>query len=567
MRLTGAEVVWRVLEAEGVDVIFGLPGGAIMPVYDALLDSSVRHVLVRHEQAAGHAAEGYAHATGRVGVCLTTSGPGATNLITPLADAMSDSVPIVAITGQVARAGIGKHAFQEAPITAISAPVTKANWLVMDPDQLESTLHQAFSVARSGRPGPVLVDIPKDVQLAEVEYVGQGRALPPVPPPLPPDAAIEAAAGLIHSAARPILYAGGGVVMSGAEAELLALVDIHRVPLVTTLMARGAVSDRHPLNLGMPGMHGGYAAVTAMQRCDLLIAVGARFDDRVTGRLDAFAPEARVIHIDVDRSEIGKNREVDVALIGDAKAVLGALNRQLGSLASDRGEWLAQLQSWQLEYPFAYEQADGGPIKPQFVIERLSTLLGPSTLVTAGVGQHQMWASQLWNFEGSRRWACSGGLGTMGFAIPAALGVKAAHPDETVLAIDGDGCFQMTCQELATAVAEELPLIVAILNNAHLGMVKQWQTLFHGARLSSVVLGYESPDFVRLAEAYGCVGIRVRRPDEVDDAILRARALGGRTVVIDFQVDADEMCYPIVPAGHSNDEILLGPVMARVPVL
>ena len=565
MSLTGAEVVWKVLESEGVEVVFGIPGGAIMPVYDALLKSNVRHVLMRHEQGAGHAAEGYAQVTGRVGVCLTTSGPGATNLVTPLTDAMSDSIPLVAITGQVSRAAIGSRAFQEAPVTRIVAPITKAAWLVEDPDRLESILQEAFRVAASGRPGPVLVDIPKDVQLAVAAYAGKSSRTLVKSPPLPPEAALEAAVGLIRSSQRPVLYVGGGAVKSGASAELFELATSQQVPVTTTLTARGAFPDGHPLSLGMPGMHGRYAAVMAMQRSDLLICVGARFDDRVTGRLDGFAPEARVIHVDIDRGEVGRLREVDVSLIGDARPILAALSVKLGSNRPSRGEWLSQVDAWKEEVPFAYEQ-DEGTLKPQLVIERLSALLGPQTMVTAGVGQHQMWAAQLWRFEHPRRWASSGGLGTMGFAIPAALGVKSAFPDRQVLAIDGDGCFQMTCQELATSVSEGLPVVVAIVNNGHLGMVKQWQTLFHGGRHSEVGLGFDSPDYVRLAEAYGCVGIRVNSPEEVDDAILQALAFKNRTVVIDFQVDADEMCYPIIPAGRTNDEIDLGPVMGRVTV-
>ncbi len=556
---TGAEVLFRALEAEGVETVFGVPGGAIMPIYDALLRSPIRHVLMRHEQGAGHAAEGYAHVSGRPGVCFATSGPGACNLVTPLADAMMDSIPLVAITGQVARAGLGKQAFQEAPVTAITAPVTKRNWLVLDPDQLGDTVHEAFHIARSGRPGPVLIDIPKDVQLAPA---GWSRSIrPPSTTALPPEAALEVAAALLRSARRPVLYAGGGVVKAGAESELRRLAETQRVPVVTTLMARGAFPDSHELCLGMPGMHGSYAAVMAMQKADLVLAVGARFDDRVTGRLDGFAPGAKVVHVDVDRREIGKNREADVALIGDAQAVLAELLPRL--LGADdpaaRESWLETLTAWRRRYPFAYEQAPGGPLKPQYVIERLAALTGGDATVTAGVGQHQMWASQLWRFEQPRRWANSGGAGTMGFAIPAALGAKAARPDELVLAIDGDGCFQMTCQELATSVAEDLPILVALINNGHLGMVRQWQELFHGRRLSQVHLGFDRPDYARLAEAYGCIGLRADSPAEVDAVIETALTYRHRTVVIDFRVDPAEHCYPMVPAGCANDEIELGP--------
>ncbi len=564
MRVTGAEVIWKALEAEGVDVVFGLPGGAIMPTYDALLDSAIRHVLMRHEQGVGHAAEGYAHVTGRVGVCLTTSGPGACNLVTALTDAMLDSIPLVAITGQVARPMLGRQAFQEAPVTAITAPVTKANWLVTDPDQLEGVLHQAFQMARSGRPGPVLVDVPKDVQLTQVDY-RDGLPLPITAAPPADPARLRRAVDLIRSSQRPVLYVGGGAIKAGASRELFRLAVDHQIPVTTTLMARGAFPDSHPLGLGMPGMHGAYAAIMAMQRSDLLIAVGARFDDRVTGRLDGFAPEAKVIHIDIDQAEMGKNRIPDVELLGDARQVLGELAQLLGPAAVAEGQarqtWLALLDQWRRAHPFRYLQQASGPLKPQYVIERLHALTLGDATVTAGVGQHQMWTSQLWRFEQPNRWANSGGLGTMGFAIPAALGAKAARPKDLVLAIDGDGCFQMTSQELATSVAEDLPIVVAIINNGHLGMVRQWQQMFHRGRHSQVHLGHELPDYVRLAESYGCIGLRARSPEQVDAVITRALNAGQRTVVIDFQVDAEELCYPIVPTGKTNDEMDLGPVI------
>lgn len=565
--LTGAQVLFKALEAQGVDLVFGIPGGAIMPVYDALIDSPIRHVLMRHEQGAGHAAEGYAHITGRPGVCFATSGPGACNLVTALSDAMMDSIPLVAITGQVARPGLGKQAFQEAPVTAITAPITKKNWLVMNPDEIGNVVEEAFEVARSGRPGPVLIDIPKDVQLAPARWTAR-TAQAQAARPLPPAPAFEEAIALIRGALRPILYVGGGAVKAEAWQQVRELAEVNELPTVTTLMARGVIPDSHPLCFGMPGMHGSYAAVMAMQKADLLVSVGARFDDRVTGRLSAFAPDAKVIHIDIDPAEISKNRTADVALVGDARLVVDRLNSLLSKQVerdhSARRRWLTKLRWWSAEYPYAYEQEDNGPLKPQLVIERLHALSGGNAVVTAGVGQHQMWTSQFWGFEHPRSWANSGGAGTMGFAIPAALGAKAARPQELVIAVDGDGCFQMTCQELATSVAENLPILVALINNGHLGMVRQWQELYHEKRRSQVHLGFESPDYVRLAEAYGCLGLRARTPTEVDEVIRRGlREAQQRTVVIDFQVDEREMCFPIVAGGGSNDDIDVGPIIGR----
>ena len=568
MRSTGAEALFRALEEEGVEVIFGLPGGAIMPAYDALVDSPNRHVLMRHEQGAGHAAEGYAHVTGRVGVCMATSGPGGCNLVTPLADAMMDSIPLVAITGQVARAAMGRQAFQEAPITDVTRPITKRNWLVMDPDDIGRVVHEAFETARSGRPGPVLIDVPKDVLQAEA-HRDQWHCLPCPPPSVVPDQAVREAINLILHARRPVLYVGGGVVRAHACDELFDLALRQHLPVTTTLMARGAFPDSHPLALGMPGMHGSYAAVTAMQRSDLLVAIGARFDDRVTGRLDGFAPDARVIHVDVDPQEIGKNRAADVALVGDARHVLIALNEALPEFhevadPEARRGWLLTLDRWKEQYPLGHLGHVNGEavLKPQYVIERLNAAIDGRAILAAGVGQHQMWASQLWRFDRPRAWANSGGLGTMGFAVPAALGAKAARPEELVIAIDGDGCFQMTCQELATSVAEDLPIVVAIINNGHLGMVRQWQELFYGGRFSQVRLGHDLPDYVRLAESYGCVGLRADCAEEVDTIIQQALAVRDRTVVVDFRVDPSENCYPMVPAGATNDEIVLGPATA-----
>lgn len=564
VKLTGAAVLLRSLELQGVDVVFGIPGGAALPLYDALLDSSIRHVLMRHEQGAGHAAEGYAHVTGRPGVCLVTSGPGGCNLVTALADAMMDSIPLVAITGQVASPGLGRDAFQEAPITAITLPITKQNWLVTDPSDIPTAVQEGFAVAAAGRPGPVLLDVTKDALAAPMDSSA------PLSPRAPETAdgwgraELAEAVSLILRSERPIVYAGGGVIRAEASPELLELATVAEIPVVTTLMARGAIPDDHPLSLGMPGMHGSYAAVMAMQRADLLVAVGARFDDRVTGRLEGFAPEAKVVHVDVDPSEIGKNRAADVALLGDAKAVLADLVRLVAEQIRVRGRpdrraWRGRIGSWARRHPISYRQDPDGPLKPQFVIERLHAATGGDAIVVAGVGQHQMWTSQLWRFAEARRWVNSGGLGTMGFAIPAALGAKAARPDELVLAIDGDGCFQMTCQELATSVTEDLPYIVAVINNASLGMVRQWQEMFHDGRHSAVDLSHDVPDYAALAEAYGCVGLRAQAPEEVDRVIEKALSLRDRTVVVDFRCDPSEMCFPIVPGGASNDEIILDP--------
>jgi acetolactate synthase-1/2/3 large subunit len=564
--MQGAKALIQSLEQEGVEVIFGIPGGAILPAYDPLLDSSIRHVLTRHEQGAGHAAEGYAHASGRAGVCMATSGPGGCNLVTSLADAMMDSVPVVAITGQVPTAVMGNDAFQEADVTGVTMPVTKHNWLVTDPHDIPQVVRQAFHVATTGRPGPVLIDVPKDVLLAEMDWWWpETLDLPGYRPstnghPRQVRAAVE----LILESERPVIYAGGGILRSGAWDELHALATEGTLPVVTTLMARGAFPDSDPLCLGMPGMHGSYTAVTAMQRSDLLIALGTRFDDRVTGSLAAFAPEARVIHVDIDPAEIGKNRHADVPIVGDAKPVIGEMARELAAQQAargrpDRSAWLATLDEWRRRHPFRYSQEDDGPIKPQFAIERLREAAGDETVVVAGVGQHQMWTSQLWRFTRPRSWINSGGLGTMGFAVPAAVGAKAARPEERVLAIDGDGCFQMTAQELATSTAERLPITVAIVNNAYLGMVRQWQELFYDRRESQVYLSHDLPDYVRLAEAYGCVGLRAEHPDEVDAIIDKALSIDDRSVVIDFRCDPKEMCFPMIPAGGSNDDIILGP--------
>jgi acetolactate synthase-1/2/3 large subunit len=567
MRVTGAQALFRALEGEGVDVVFGIPGGAILPAYDPLLDSSVRHVLCRHEQGAGHAAEGYAWATGKVGVAMATSGPGGCNLVTALADAKMDSVPIVAITGQVPTPVVGNDAFQEADITGITMPITKHNFLVKDPGEVAETIREAFHIASTGRPGPVLVDLPKDVLVNETTWRWPDRVdLPGYRPTTKGNMRqVVEAVKLILKAERPVLYVGGGVIKADATEELFELATIAKLPVVTTLMARGAFPDSHELSLGMPGMHGVYTAVTAMQRADLLVAIGARFDDRVTGKLAAFAPDAKVVHVDIDPAEIGKNRVADVPIVGDCRDVtakiVAELQRRLdeGEEPPDRTAWFGQLRAWQERYPLRYEQQPDGPIKPQFAIERLRAHAGDDAIVVAGVGQHQMWASQFWRFERPRTWINSGGLGTMGFAVPAALGAKAGRPDARVIAIDGDGCFQMTSQELATSTTERIPFVTMIVNNAYLGMVRQWQELFYDERYSQVHLSYDVPDYVKLAEAYGAVGLRAERPEEVEPVIEKALSIDDRSVVIDMRCDDREMCFPMVPAGASNDDIIPGP--------
>jgi acetolactate synthase-1/2/3 large subunit len=567
MKVTGAQALFKSLEGEGVDIVFGIPGGAILPAYDPLLDSSVRHVLCRHEQGAGHAAEGYAWATGKVGVAMATSGPGGCNLVTPLADAKMDSVPIVAITGQVPTPVVGNDAFQEADITGITIPVTKHNFLVTSPDDVAQTIREAFHIARTGRPGPVLVDIPKDVLVNETTWKWpEVVALPGYKPTTKGNQRqVVEAAKMILRAKRPVLYVGGGVIKADAHKELFELATTGQLPVVTTLMARGAFPDSHELCFGMPGMHGNYTAVTAMQQADLLVALGSRFDDRVTGKLDAFAPGAKIIHVDIDPAEIGKNRAADVPIVGDCRDVIGKMAAELASRqeeaggAPDRSAWVKQLNAWREENPYRYDQQPDGPLKPQFCIERLYAAAGSDAIVVSGVGQHQMWASQFWRFEHPRTWINSGGLGTMGFAVPAAHGAAAGRPDKRVIAIDGDGCFQMTAQELATSTTENIPFVTAIINNAHLGMVRQWQELFYGERYSQVHLSYDVPDYMKLAEAYGAVGLRAETPDEVDAVIDKALSVTDRSVVIDFRVDSHEMVFPMVPAGASNDDIIVGP--------
>jgi acetolactate synthase-1/2/3 large subunit len=564
-RITGAQALVRSLEEVGADVVFGIPGGAILPAYDPLYDSTrVRHILVRHEQGAGHAAEGYAQATGKVGVCMATSGPGATNLVTPIADAYMDSVPMVAITGQVGRAFIGTDAFQEADISGITLPITKHNFLVQSADDVASAIAAAFHLASTGRPGPVLVDVPKDVLQDRTEFSWPPRIdLPGYRPVTRPHGKqVREAAKLMSAARRPVLYVGGGVLKARATAELRQLAELTGIPIVTTLMARGSFPDSHRQHLGMPGMHGSVAAVTALQKADLLIALGTRFDDRVTGRLDTFAPGAAVIHADIDPAEIGKNRIADIPIVGDAREVLAELipavraEFDAGNRADLTG-WWQQLDAWRETYPLGYDEPSDGTLAPQYVIERLGKIAGPDTIFAAGVGQHQMWASQFIQYENPYTWLNSGGAGTMGYAVPAAMGAKVGMPGKLVWAVDGDGCFQMTNQELATCSIEGIPIKVAVINNGNLGMVRQWQTLFYGQRYSQTELGTHKliPDFVKLADALGCVGLRCDSKADVDDTIEKANSINDLPVVVDFQVGKDAMVWPMVAAGTSNDDI------------
>ncbi len=564
--ITGAQALIKALEHESVEVIFGVPGGAILPAYDPLLDSDIRHVLARHEQGAGHMASGYAHATGRVGVMMATSGPGATNLITPLADAHMDSIPVVAITGQVATHAIGNDAFQEAHTWGISMPCTKHNYLITDVEEIPDVIREAFHLAATGRPGPVLVDIPKNVLAATTHWHRPGEInLPGYKPSVNGHPRqVKAAADLILAAERPVLYAGGGIIRANATGQLVEFAELATLPTVTTLMARGAMPDSHPLCLGMPGMHGNYTAITAIQHADVLVAVGARFDDRVTGDPATFAPAAKVVHIDVDPAEIGKVRRPDVPIVGDAAAVLSQLaaatRNALGdSPPPERTEWLSQLTAWQAAHPLQYDQDPQGPIQQQYVIEELHRATGGNAVVVAGVGQHQMWASQFWGFERPRTWINSGGLGTMGYAVPAAIGAQAALPDDMVVAIDGDGCFQMTLQELITATVEDIPVKIFVMNNGVLGMVRQWQKLFYDKRYSAIDLGSGAPDYVKLAESMGCAGFRAELPSEVAPAIEKALAVTDRPVVVEFVCDPEAMVFPMVPAGGSNDDVVLGP--------
>ena len=563
-RMTGAQAIVRSLEELGADVVFGLPGGAVLPLYDPIYSSTkMRHVLVRHEQGAGHAATGYAQVSGKVGVCIATSGPGATNLVTPIADANLDSVPMVAITGQVGHTLLGTDAFQEADIRGITLPVTKHNFMVTDPNDIPAALAEAFYVASTGRPGAVLVDVPKDIQNAEMDFVWPPQInLPGYRPVTTPHARqIEEAVRLISQAKQPVFYIGGGVIKANAHKELKEFAEYTGIPVVTTLMALGSFPDSHELHMGMPGMHGTVPAVAAMQRSDLLITIGARFDDRVTGDVASFAPDAKVIHADIDPAEIGKIRAVDVPIVGDAREVLSGLlsvYQNSGLAVPSLGNWRDYLNDLKQRFPRGWEGQSDGSLSPQFVIQTLSQEAGPDAIYCAGVGQHQMWAAQFVDYEKPRTWLNSGGLGTMGYAIPAAMGAKAGRPDAEVWAIDGDGCFQMTNQELVTCAMEGFPIKVALINNGNLGMVRQWQALFYGERYSNTRLreqGNYMPDFVKLSESMGCVAIRVTKEEEVLPAIRKAREINDRPVVIDFIVGEDAQVWPMVSAGSSNSDI------------
>ena len=571
-QLTGAQALIKSLEMQNVEVMFGLPGGCILPAYDPLIDSSIRHILVRHEQGAGHMAEGYAHVTGRPGVAMVTSGPAATNMVTPLCDAYMDSIPIVAITGQVPTSAIGSDAFQECDTVGITRSVTKHNELVMSADDIPMAIRQAFHIATTGRPGPTLVDLPKDVLQNKMSWhwPTDDEVLDSLPGYKPTTKGhsrmIKEAAQLILRSERPVLYVGGGVLKARGADALRALAELTQIPVVTTLMARGAFPDDHPLCLGMPGMHGTATAVTAMQKADLLIALGARFDDRVTGRVNTFAQEAKIIHVDIDPAEQGKVRKPDVPIVGDCRLVIEELVKAIKDLLkgdtvqADLNPWRSRVSGWQEQFPLAYEQSEPGQaLKPQFCLEKLRDAAPEGTILVSGVGQHQMWSSQYWRFNEPYTWVNSGGLGTMGFAVPAAIGAKVGRPDKTVWAIDGDGCFQMTAQELVTASLERIPIKVGILNNSYLGMVRQWQEMFYEERYSEVYLSTDVPDFAKWAESMGCVGIRVDDPAEVEPAIDKANSINDRPVVIDFCVDSEEKVFPMVAAGQSNDDLIVQP--------
>ncbi len=575
--MNGGQALIKSLEMMGVEVMFGLPGGAILPVYDPIIDSPIRHILVRHEQGAGHMASGYAHATGRPGVAMVTSGPAATNIVTPLCDAYLDSVPMVVITGQVGLSAIGTDAFQECDTTGITLSVTKHNYLVTDPQDIPHIVREAFHIATTGRPGPVLIDVPKDIvdpksPRSAMEWYWPTdddieRSLPGYKPTTKGHPRmIKEAARLVTESRQPVIYAGGGILKARAAEALRELAELTGIPVVTTLMARGAIPDEHPLCLGMPGMHGTYTAITAMQKADLLIALGTRFDDRVTGRVDGFAPGAKVIHVDIDPAELGKVRRPDVPIVGDARLVIEEIVRALRDLGGagaqpDRSAWMAQIREWQERFPLHYDQSfeGGGGLKPQYVIEQLRANTPDDTILASGVGQHQMFASQYWKFHHPYTWVNSGGLGTMGYAVPAAIGAKVGRPDRMVWAVDGDGCFQMTAQELVTASSERIPVKIGILNNAYLGMVRQWQEMFYEERYSEVYLSPDLPDYVKWAEAMGCAAFRVESPEEVQPTIEKANSIDDRPVVVEFRTDSMEKVYPMVPAGATNDDVIVDP--------
>jgi acetolactate synthase-1/2/3 large subunit len=575
--MTGAQALIKALEMENVDVMFGLPGGCILPAYDPLLESSIRHVLVRHEQGAGHMAEGYAHVTGRPGVAMVTSGPAATNMVTPLMDAYMDSIPMVVITGQVGTGAIGSDAFQECDTVGITRSCTKHNELVMSAEDIPMAIRQAFHIATTGRPGPTLVDLPKDVLQNEMtwHWPTDEEVMASLPGYRPNTKGhprmIKEAAKLIMEAERPVLYVGGGMLKARAADALAELVDLTGIHVVTTLMARGVFPDSHPLNLGMPGMHGNAATTTAMQKSDLLIALGARFDDRITGHVDSFAPDAKVIHVDIDPAEQGKVRKPEVPIVGDCRQVTSEIVKEIRKLKDAGGSqpdltpWKSRISGWQEMFPTTYERSEpGAALKPQYCLEELRDAAPPGTILTSGVGQHQMWSSLHWHFEEPYTWVNSGGLGTMGFSIPAAIGAKVGQPDKTVWAVDGDGCFQMTAQELVTATLENIPIKVALLNNSWLGMVRQWQTMFYDERYSETDLhSAQCPNFVMWAESMGCVGILVESPEEVAPAIAKANSINDRCVVIEFRTDANECVFPMVPAGQSNDNLMVHPTQAH----
>lgn len=568
MKLTGAQALIKSLEGEGTEVMFGLPGGAILPVYDPIIDSKIRHILVRHEQGAGHMAEGYAHVTGRPGVAIVTSGPAATNIVTPLTDAYMDSIPMVVVTGQVPYSAIGTDAFQECDTVGITRSITKHNELVTDANDIPRIIREAFHIATTGRPGPVLVDIPKDIANQQMDwYWPESVDLPGYKPTTKGHPKqVKEAARLISQSQRPVLYVGGGILKARAAEALRELAELTGIHVVTTLMARGAFPDNHRLCLGMPGMHGNYTAITAMQKADLLIALGSRFDDRVTGKLDGFAPDAKIIHVDVDPAELGKVRNPDVPIVGDCRIVIEQLIEAVraidGGKQPDRTPWNDQIQSWLEKYPTSYApHKEGDPLKPQQVVEMIRASATDDTIVASGVGQHQMYTSQYWEFNEPYTFVNSGGLGTMGFAIPAAIGAKVGRPDQTVWAIDGDGCFQMTAQELVTATVADVPIKVAILNNSYLGMVRQWQEMFYDERYSEVFLSKDVPNYVQWAESMGAVGIRVDSPEEIQPAIDKANEINDRSVVIDFRTDQREMVFPMVAVGTTNDEVVVDPAV------
>jgi acetolactate synthase I/II/III large subunit len=574
MTMNGADAVLRSLEAEGVDVMFGIPGGAILPLYDAMArGTTVRHVLARHEQGAGHMAEGYARASGRAGVAIATSGPGATNLVTPIADAWMDSTPLVCITGQVRTVLIGTDAFQECDITGITIPIVKHSWLVQDVNDIPHVMKAAFHVATTGRCGPVLVDIPRDVQEAEIEFSYPDEVSLPgwKPPRRGHPRQIKAAAGAIAAAERPILYVGGGVLNAHATDELLELAEVARLPVVTTLMAKSGFPESHELHVGWPGMHGPKWSNYALNKADVVVAVGARFDDRVTGKLSAFAAGATIVHLDVDAAEISKIRHADVPVVGPLKPVLASLAKALATDAvpGRTDGWLRQISEWREQFPLMYSSEASPMLKPQKVLQQLQELTADRDDVvwTTGVGQHQMWAMQYVLCDRPRTFITSGGLGTMGYGIPAAVGAKAARPDATVICIDGDGCFQMTCQELATAALEELPIVVVIVNNGYLGMVRQWQDMFFEERFSQIKLTHSLPDYAALARAYGALGFTAETEEELEDALVEAIA-SGRTCVVDARVDPREHCFPMIPAGAAALDIVeWQDTQAEVPVV